>query len=106
MIDGQGQGNCQSLFVAEGSPSIFRHLLLLLQEEGMWGGINGKGKDSGVPYSSSRDGKELFFLFLRGEDWVKDKPCIMFISPSVPSGNLCSLLVLNQRVREGAPLLL
>lgn len=35
----------------------------------MWGGINGKGEDSGVPYSSSREGKELFFLLIReGED--------------------------------------
>ena len=83
------QGNCQNLFVAVGSPKDLQaHLgILLLQEEGMWGGINGKGEDSGVPYSSSREGKELFFLLIReGEDWVKDKPCIMFISLSAAIG--------------------
>lgn len=70
----------------------------------MWRGINGKGKDSGVPYSSSREGEEVFFLLIREEeDWFKDKPCTMFIC-QLPPDNLCSLLILNQKTRESAAL--
>lgn len=73
--------------VSQGCPSTFRHLFLLLWDEGMWGGINKERKDSHVRYSSPMGGKELFFLLLReGEDWVKDKPSTMFISQSAAIG--------------------
>lgn len=73
----------------------------------MWGVINRVRKDSDVPYSSHMGRKELFFLLLekeRIESWSKTShaPCL---SPSrLPSGNLHSLLIFNQRRRAGVPL--
>lgn len=82
MID--GQGDCQSLFIALGSPKgLQAHLgIFSYCRISMWGAINGDRKDSGIPYSSPKAGKELFFLLLREEDLVKDKPRTMFISQS------------------------
>lgn len=63
-------------------------------------GRNKWGKEGlRCPMHQSQEGKELCFLSVRGGwDWVKDKLCTMFTPQSSVIGNLCSLLILNERI--------
>lgn len=65
----------------------------------MWKGINGKRKDSGVPYSSSREGEEVSSCLSEkkriGSSKTSHVPCLSLCQ--LPPDNLCSLLILNQK---------